>query len=251
MTRLRRSTSAALALLLLGIGGIAAAQQLDVTARLKAAARQAGVPHYVRACPSGAQRLYLNPSGLSQLRAVENVLNNRANTLELCHIGSPGANHTMAIFNRQFVHVQYINGTNNWRLRSWGGGNLRPSSTKLHSGVIQLTSSEANRLQQLLQQGFNAQGPEHTAGARWENGNLNNTYGRSFNCVSYFTEMPVGDRGEPLWRLIGLPHSYNGNPHGLMQALETQGNDRVVGICVYGPPQPGFGANPNQNQFGL
>jgi len=251
MTR-PRTTSTALALLLLGLGSIADAQQADnLTGRLTAAARQAGVPHYVRACPNGVQRLYLNPSGSSQLRAVENVLGNRANTLELCHIGTANANHTMGIFNRQFVHTQFLNDTGNWRLRYWGGGSLRPSDTKLHSGVIQLTASEANRMQQLLQQGFNAQGPEHTAGARWENGNLNNTYGRSFNCVSFFTEMPVGDHGEPLWRLLGLPHSFSGNPRGLQQALETHGNERVQGICVYGPQQPGFGNNPNQNQFGL
>lgn len=252
MTRHIVNTTA-LALLLLGLGRIAAAQHLDgsLAARLQSAAQQSGIPHYTRTLPNGARRLCLNPSGTSQLRAVEGVLGPRANTLEICHIGSPGANHTLAIFNRQMVHVQYANGSGNWRLRSWGGGSLRPSSSKLYSGVIQLSPSEAGRLQQLLQQGFAAQGPEHAAGARWERGNLGNAYGRSFNCVSFLTEMPLGDRGEPLWRLLGLPHSYSGSPHGLMQALESQANERVVGICVYGPPQPGFGANPAQNQFGF
>lgn len=254
MTLKRRILVSTLALaLLVGPGQIAAAQRPDgsLAARLQDAARRSGIPHYTRTLPNGGRRLCLNPSGSSQLRAVEGALGPRSNALEICHIGSRGANHNMAIFNRQMLHVQFLNGTGNWRLRSWGGGALRPSSSKLYSSVIQLSPSEAGRLQQLLQRGFAAQGPAHAAGQRWERGNLGNTYGRSFNCVSFFTEMPLGDRGEPLWRLLGLPHSYSGNPRGLMQALETRANDRVVGICVYGPTLPGFGGKPAQDQFGF
>jgi hypothetical protein len=245
-------TTIILALCLTGLASTATAQERAgsrLVTRLQSAARQANIPSYVRTCANGAKRCYLNPNGSQQLRAVERTLDNRANTLEITHIGSPQANHTLGIFNRQFVHVQFIQGTSNWRLRNWGGGQLRPSSSKLYSAVIQLTDAEANKVKQQLQRGFETQGPEMRAGRRWENGNLRGAYNRSFNCVSFFTEMPVGANGEPLWRVIGLPSSYNGNPRGLMRALETQANDRVAGICVYGPQVQGFPNNPNQDKF--
>jgi len=222
-----------------------------VAAALEQAARQNGTASYIRACPGGVRRIYLNPSGWQQLRGVEGVLSSRANTLEICHIGTADANHTLGMFNRQAIHVQYRTGTSNWRLRRWGDGSLRPSGNKLYSGIIQLTPSEAQRMQEQLDRGFAAQGDELSAGPSWERGNLGQAYGRSFNCVSFFSEMPLGDHGEPLWQILGLPHSYSGNPRALMNALETQANDRVVGICVYGPALPDFATDPNGNKLGF
>ena len=241
-------------LCLLGLTAHAAARTsvgapAQLRGRLKTAATQAGVPNYVRTCANQVQRTYLNPSGARQLQAVEGVLSNRANTLEICHMGSSRANHTLGIFNRQFVHVQFLNGTNNWRLRSWGGGTLRPSSSKFYSAVIQLTDTEATNLRQQLKRGFDRQGSPGQAGPRWENGNLGRAYNRSLNCVSFFSEMPIGANGEPLWRVVGLQSSYSGNPRGLLTALEQQANERVAAICVYGPQLQGFAQNPNQNKL--
>ena len=59
--------------------------------------------------------------------------------------------------------------------------------------------------------------------------------------------MPVGDGGEPLWRLLGLRASYSGQPKALQTALETEANERVIGITVYGPTLPTFGADQAQN----
>jgi len=203
---------------------------------------------YQRTLANGARRVYFDPCSAQHLRVVEGVLHARGNTLEICHIGAPNANHTLGLYNRQLLHVQYRQGTSNWRLRSWGNA-LRPSARKLYSAVIQLSASEAQRLTDQLQQGIQAQGPENQAGANWERGNLRNASNRSFNCVSYWSEMPVGDHGEPLWRLLGLRSSYNGNPKGLQRALETEANDKVAGICAYGPQVQGFGQDVGRDLF--
>ena len=216
-------------------------------ARVEAATRANGIPAFARRLPNGASRTIMNISGHTHLAAMEQALGKGSNVLEILSSGAPGAFHTMAIFDRQLVHTQYAQGTSNWRLRSWGNA-LRPSSSKLYSAMIQLTPEEGTRLRSFLEAGWKEQGPEHLAGNQWERGNLKGGLGgiRCINCVSSWTEMPVGEGSQPLWRVVGLPSSFSGNPQGLQRALETNTNDRVFGVAVYGPTLPAFGAKPDE-----
>lgn len=257
MNRARLATTISLALVLSLLSLRSTADQTPAQAReqLLAQARGASIPCYERTLPNGVRRLYLSPRGRQQLAAMERALPQGCNVLEVCHLGSPTANHSMFIFDRSMIHFQYLNGTNNWRLRGWGGWDpqgrnpLRDGGSKLYSAAIQLTSAEAGNLRRLLEASWREQGPEGTAGATWENGHIKTGMGnRSFNCVSAISEARIGQNGETLAQICGLPHSYNGDPRGLQRALETQANERVFGICSYGPADPSFGQNPNQNQ---
>ncbi|MBW2736160.1 MAG: hypothetical protein JRH20_27560 [Deltaproteobacteria bacterium] len=236
--------------LLLSVTSLASAERTPAQLRtqLTKGAKKARMKSYVRKMPNGAKRVYFDPSNSQELRAVEMVLHQKGNTLEILHSGAPNANHTLGLYNRNLLHAQSWTGSGNWRLRAWGQ-RLRPSSQKLYSAVIQLTDGEAQRLTERLQQGAKAQGAEPQAGANWERGNLRMATNRSINCVSYWSEMPIGEGGAPLWKVLGLHSSYTGNPRGLLRALETEGNEKVAGICAYGPKVAGFGADVNRNLF--
>jgi hypothetical protein len=215
-------------------------------------AQQNHVAHYTRRCGNEVERVYLNPSGMSELAALSRFAGPNSNVLQICHIdpsdvGQPGLMHSLAMYDGKFPHFQYRSGSNNWRLRSWGGG-LRPSHNRLYSAFVQLTPSEGARLREMLTNAEREQGPEQTAGANWENGHVRGALGnRGFNCTSVWSGMPVGDRGESLAQLCGLGGA-SGSPHGFQQELETRANERVIAIGVYGPDLRGFADSPqNKN----
>jgi hypothetical protein len=215
--------------------------------RLLQALRSANAPHYERTMPNGATRVYSHISD-RHLPAMEQALDADSNVLEILHIGKEGANHTLALFARKLLHTQYSQ-AGHWRLRTWGNRLYTPGHP-LYSAQIQLSKSEGDRLRGLLAAAEAEQGNEWNAGPNWENGHISVSLGkRSINCVSTWSEMPVGDNGEPLYQLLGLPYSYSGNPHGFQKALETQANERVIGVSVYAHQSPGFGADHNQDLF--
>lgn len=219
------------------------ADHLAAKKSIKDAAEQGGVPVYEHTLPNGQTRLALNPHDFQQLATVTQELNRGGDVLEI--LQHKGVNHTKAIFDRELVHTQMLMGTGNWRLRPWGHS-LQLSDHTLYSALIHLSPSEGQRLRGLLTAAYAEEGPEYAAGDRWEKGHLGQSMGRRFlNCVSTWTEMPVGDHGEPLWQLLGLPQSYSGNPTGLQRALETEGNHKILGTVVYGPEVAGFGQNPS------
>jgi hypothetical protein len=232
--------------------GLAAAASAATPAERRAAtlgtAQAAQIPSFVKKARSGAERVVINPSGWGHLQAVERLLPQGSNVLEIMHIGASDAYHTMALFDRQLVHTQYI--SSNWRLRDWGD-RLRPSGRPLYSALVHLTDSEAERLRGFIAAAWKEQGPEHAAGDNWERGHIRVSLGgpRYLNCVSTWSEMPVGDHGEPLWKLMGLPGSFSGNPPGLQRALEHDANERVFGLSLYGPAVPNFGADPQAPIF--
>lgn len=248
-----RRFNRALALTLF-FGGLLARPALAQENNSPAAWRQAlqtygqrnDVRAYTRQCPNGANRVYLNVSGAQDLRAMEQLLHNRSNVLEVCHIGNGGGTHSLFIFDRQLIHFQYLQGTNNWRLRNWGYG-LRPSANKLYSAMIQLTPSEGQKLRTMLSNAAREQGNDE---GRWaQDGHIQNAMGqRGFNCTSVISGVPIGDRGESLSQLVGLGGA-SGDPRGFQRSLESNANERVFGICIYGPDMPDFGRNQNQDVF--
>lgn len=204
---------------------------------------------YERHLPNGITRMYTNVSGREGIARMEAILDPKSNVLEILHFDAPNLNHTLALFRRNLVHTQYAEGTGHWRLREWGD-RLRPSQHTMYSAQIQLTEAEANRLQERLNAAQAEQGPEHAAGPNWENGHIRVGLGErcsGINCVSTWSEMPIGEHGEPLWRVLGLRASYTANPRGLQRALEREGNERVIGITVYGPQVQNFGQNPDRD----
>lgn len=214
-------------------------------AKMDAAAERTGMRNYTRTMRNGAKRRYYNISGTRQVEETERALDRDSNVLEILHMGAPNAHHTLAIFDRQLLHTQFSQ-ANHWRLRSWGT-RLRPSSGKLYSAMIQLTDGEASRMRELLAAAEVEQGPEHLAGPNWERGHLKLSLGnRRLNCATTWCDMPVGEGGEPLWKIIGLRHS-PGTARSLQRALETDGNDRVFGYGVYGPEIRDFGAQPDRD----
>lgn len=220
------------------------ADHLAAKKSIKEAAERVGTPVYERQLPDGQTRVVLNPHDWQQLSAVTTELGRGSNILEIMQ--HKGVNHTKAVFDRELLHTQMLQGTGNWRLRRWGNS-VQLTDHTLYSALIQLTPSEAQRLRGLLLSGNAEQGPESAAGDKWEKGHLTQGLGgrRGLNCVSTWTEMPVGDHGEQLWQLLGLPHSFSGSPGGLQSALETQGNQKVLGTVIYGPAVPDFGQNPS------
>jgi hypothetical protein len=214
-------------------------------ARMDAAAQETGMRTYTRTRSNGLKRRYYNISGPRQVEATERALDRGSNVLEILHMGTPQAMHTLAIFDRRLLHTQFSQ-TGKWRLRGWGD-RLRPSNGKLYSAMIQLSDSEAGRLRTLLDAAEAEQGPERLAGHNWENGHLRFSLGnRQINCASTWCGMPVGDAGEPLWRVIGLSGNHSA-ARSFQKALEREGNDRVFGIAVYGPELRDFGSRPDQD----
>ena len=244
-----RLASAMVALLGIALAGQAFAESTPVQARARmlATAKQAAIPHYERKLANGTQRIYLNPQG-QHLPAMEQALPKGSDVIEIVHIGTPDAFHTMAIFDRELLHSQY-SPAGNWRLGSWGD-RLRPGYHKLWSAMIQLSPKEAQNMRQRIAAAKAEEGPEYLAGPNWANGHLKmgGALGvNGINCVATWCDMPVGEQGERLHQLVGLP-SYSGSPRAFQQALETTANERVFGISVYGPKDPTFLENQNQDK---
>lgn len=211
-----------------------AARPAEAAARLRAAAARAGVPHYVRKMPSGVERVVLNPADDAQLAAVEAETGKGSNVLQIIHLGRADSVHTRAIWNGRLLHFQYATGSNNWRLRGWGKA-FRPRGNMFYGAMIQLSDAEAERLDGFLAAAGAQQGPEADAGHLWANGHITDGLGiRNINCVAGWCDLPIGDAGEPLWRVAGLGNSYSANPRGFQKALESLGGDRVFGVAVYG-----------------
>jgi hypothetical protein len=204
---------------------------------LTAAAQESGTPSYV----STNGRVYVNATTPAHLAAMDRATGPGTGVLQIMQTG--GTQHTKAKFEGQFLHFQYINGTNNWRMRPWAD-RMRPSNNKTYSAMIQLTPAEAENLRRRIQGIFAEEGPEENAGQRWENGRIRNSTGvPSFNCASVWCNMPIGEHGEPVAKIIGIPSV--GDPFSLQQVLESGGNERIFGIGVYGAPVPGFGTDKN------
>jgi hypothetical protein len=240
---LSASLSAALALASFAHADKSAAEWRD---SLTNAAAVSHIPSYERTMPNGTKRVYVNPQG-QHLRTIEQTIPAGSDVIEILHMGSPGANHTLAIFDRELLHSQFSQ-AGHWRLRTWGD-KLRPSSTKLFSAMIALKPTEAKNLRERLKAAFAEEGPEASAGPNWENGHLGNALGvRGINCVATWCDIPIGEKGETLTQLVGLNHSYSGNPQGFQHALEREANDRVFGISVYGPPVADFTASQNEDK---
>ncbi len=196
----------------------------------------------------GAKRIIANVSGQEALNSASKTMGKGSDVLQILHIGRNNISHTMAMFDGQLVHTQHVGGTQNWRLRNWGDM-LRNSNTKMYSAFISLSPAEATKLRSTLTQAQKDQGPENLAGANWGNGKLKNTSlggCRSFDCATAWTDMPLGKGGETLGEIVGFGNSYSRHPRTLQKNLETGGNDRIIGVAVYGPRIENFGANPAQ-----
>ncbi len=216
-------------------------------AALQQTARQTGMKAYERQLPSGVLRQYVNPSGPHELLAIERTTGKGSNVLEILHSGTPGAMHTLAKFDGELIHTQYV--SQYWRLRSWGD-RLRPSAHKLFSAMIQLSPKEGENLRAHIELARQEQGPEALAGANWEKGHIRTALGadKGINCTSTWCGAPIGERGEPLWQVIGL-RGNDWSPHSFQRSLENDANERVFGIAVYGPKLGDFGARLQEPQF--
>ncbi len=195
---------------------------------------------------NGSKRFIANVTGQDALNKISAAMGKNSNVIQILHFGQKGLQHTLAIFDGELVHTQFAGGTGNWRLRTWGD-TLRASNTKMFSAFIALSPTEAQQLRINIKQGRKDQGPDHLAGPNWANGKLKNTSMggcRGFNCASVWTEMPLGAKGETLGHIAGIGHQASGNPRMLQKLLETGGNERIVGIAVYGPRVENFGGNP-------
>jgi hypothetical protein len=196
----------------------------------------------------GAKRLIANVAGQEALNSVSKAMGKDSNVLQILHIGKNSISHTMAMFDGKLVHTQHVGGTQNWRLRNWGDM-LRSSNTKMYSAFISLSPAEATKLRSTLSQAQKDQGPENLAGPGWANGKLKNTSlggCRSFDCATTWTDMPLGKSGETLGEIVGFGKSYSRHPRTLQKKLETAGNDRIIGVAVYGPKIDNFAANPTR-----
>lgn len=207
-------------------------------AALTTTAQKAGIPHYVNT--NG--KVVFNPHDQLHLNAIAPLSQSGNGVLELMLV--EGVQHTLGHFEGKFIHFQYINGTGNWRMRPWAE-RLRPSGRRMFGAQIQLSPVEAANMRARIAGIFAEQGPEHLAGPRWENGKIRDSIGvKYFNCASAWCEMPIGEHGESVAKIIGIPSS--GDPFSLARHLEANSNERVFGIGIYGPKQNQFGAIPNQ-----
>jgi hypothetical protein len=212
----------------------------QANAALLEVAQASGTPSYV----GKNGRVYVNPHEDQHIRAMEQLSPEGSGILVIAQ--SKGTQHTKAIFEGQMLHFQYATGTNNWRFHSWGD-RLRRSGHPMNGAMIQLTPVEAQNLRTRIAGIFAEEGPEHLAGPKWENGHIRNSVGvRSFNCTSGWCEMPIGENGESLGTIVGVPHQYD--PYSANVNLERHGNERVFGIAIYGPAVPRFGMNPDEIQ---
>ncbi|MEO6951353.1 MAG: hypothetical protein ABI321_06030 [Polyangia bacterium] len=246
-SRFLRGTLALFALLAFASPGYADRTPLQARTHMLDTAKRENIPSYQRKLANGTQRVYLNPQA-QHLGAMEQALPKGSDVVEIMHIGTPDAYHTMAIFDRQLLHSQY-SPAGNWRLRQWSD-RLRPGGRKLWSAMIQLSPQEAANMRQHIAAAFAEEGPEHAAGPNWANGHLKQGGAlgvNGINCVATWCDMPIGDHGERLHQLVGLP-SYSGSPRAFQLALEQTANERVFGIANYGPPDPTFLEHQDQDK---
>lgn len=207
-------------------------------AALVEAAQRTGMPHFVT--PGG--KVVYNPHAQQHMHAVEAISTPGSGILQIFQF--QGVSHTLGHFEGQYIHLQHLTGTNNWRMRPWTD-RLRPSSSRMFGAMIQLSPTEAANMRTRLAGVFAEQGPEHAAGRQWENGHITDSMGaRSFDCATGWCQMPVGQNGESVARLIGIPEW--GSPYSLQRSLETGGNEKVVGVGLFGPVQPNLGQNPHE-----
>lgn len=223
-------------------GDAAALQPMRTPAQTKAAlaetAQKAQIPHFVNA--SG--KIVYNPHAAEHMHAVEKLSTPGSGVLQIMQM--QGNQHTLGHFEGKYIHFQYRTGTSNWRLRTWAD-KLRPSSKRMFGAMIQLSPKEAENMRTRLAGIFAEQGPEEAAGRNWENGHITGSVGvRHFNCASAWCEMPIGEKGESVAQLIGIPSS--GEPFSLQRSLETGGNEKIVGIGLFGSKQERLGHNPNE-----
>ncbi len=204
-----------------------------------------GIPAYKRTMAPGNEKVYLNATP-AQIRALDPLIGQGTDVLQIVHFGEPGAMHTMALFDGEPVHTQYQGA--NWRLRRWRGPESFSQQHWLYSSVIKLEPGEADSMRKQIAAARVEQGDEAAAGPGWQNGHIRTAFGnRSFNCCSLWSEMSLGDA--PLWKKLGMRYG-GGSPPDFQRRLESEANDRVVGHILYGPKQiPEFGKNPNTNQF--
>ena len=244
-----RTTGALLALLAFASSARADKTPADWRNTMATTAKNNSIPSYERTLPNGTKRVYLNPQQ-QHLRAIEQTLSKGSDVLEIMHIGTPEAFHTLALFDRELLHSQYSQ-AGNWRLRTWGN-RLRPSSGKLWSAMIALNPREAANLRQRIAAAKIEEGPEESAGPNWANGHLKMGAGSALgvngiNCVATWCDMPIGEKGESLSQLVGL-RSFSAAPRAFQEALERDANERVFGVAAYGPAVPGFTDNQNQDK---
>lgn len=207
-------------------------------AALLDAAKRTNIPHFVT--PNG--KVIYNPHQYDHIGAIEPLSQPDGGILQIMLID--GVQHTLGHFEGKYIHFQYINGTNNWRLRPWAD-RLRLSDKRMYGAMIQLSPEEAHNMRTRIAGIFAEEGPEHLAGPKWENGHIKNSVGVNyFNCASAWCEMPIGKNGESVAKLIGIPSS--GDPFSLQRALETGGNEKIVGIGLFGPKQADLGLDPNK-----
>jgi hypothetical protein len=204
----------------------------ETKAAITAAAQRTNMPHYV--APNG--KVVFNAHEPLHLDAMDGMSAPGNGMLQI--MLSEGNQHTFGHFEGRYLHFQYVNGTNNWRLRPWAD-RLRPSNRRMFGAMIQLSPEEAANLRTRIAGIFAEEGPEHLAGPRWENGHIKESVGvRGFNCASAWCSMPIGEKGESIATLIGIPS--NGEPFSLQRSLESGGNEKIVGIGLYGPKQENF-----------
>lgn len=202
------------------------------------AAQRANIPHYV--APNG--KVVYNPHQVDHLGPIEAVSTPGSGILQIMLVD--GMQHTLGHFEGKYIHFQYINGTSNWRLRPWAD-RLRLSQHRMFGAMIQLSPEEAANMRTRLAGIFAEEGPEHLAGPNWANGHIKQSVGVPyFNCASAWCDMPIGQNGESVAKVIGIPSS--GDPFTLQRTLETGGNEKVVGIGLFGPKQENLGQDPNQ-----
>ncbi len=209
--------------------------------------KRSGSKFFVRNV-NGSKRIIANISGQAALNDVAKVMGEKSDVVQILHIGRADIQHTMAIFDGELIHTQHVGGTGNWRLRSWGQS-VRDSNTKMFSAFISLTPKEAANMRKQIQTAKNDQGPEHLAGPNWANGKLGPTSlggHRGFDCTSTWSDMPIGAKGETLAQIVGFAGHYSRHPKTFQKSLETSGNERIIGVAVYGPSIPNFGKSPDQ-----
>lgn len=206
-------------------------------ALLQEVAEHQGIPHFVNA--NG--KVVYNTHSWDHLDAIAPLGGRETGVLELLVLENNP--HTFGHFEGQYIHFQYVNGTSNWRLHKWAD-NLRPSDRRMFGAKIQLTEKEAANMRLRIAGIFAEEGPAELAGERWEHGHIKDSVGvRGFNCASAWCQMPIGENGESVATIVGIPAT--GYPAGLQRALET-GNDRVFGIGLYGPKEENLGADPKR-----
>lgn len=238
----QRLALAAFAVLALAANFAHAAYDTPAAAKLglKKLAEKKGIKSH-EVTRGNVKRLAVNVNTADQLAAIEAELGKGQNVLQIVHSANRQSMHTLAIFDGEMIHLQTPDNFNTWQLNTWGY-HLRPSANKMYSAMIHLTPQESQNLRERVK---NAR----TQQAKSPKGTFQDAFGaRHMNCASGWCGVPIGEKGEPLWKLAGL-HGDNGNPFGFQLELERTGNERVFGLAVYGPALNNFENAPPQPVF--